>query len=112
MTADVLVAYRARRSQTAATVKSPLFPAEKFAERLKKFRDRFRDRFDALCELARFAAMNGAGLRGNFIGGQNDFVSGTRHLAPGRGQGVRSRANGYTRHRHRRLERVGRVTRR
>src|SRR6266487_1874135 len=75
----------------------PLFPAEKFTERLKEFGDRFRDRFDALRKLGRFAAMNGTGLGRNFISGQNDFVRGTRHLTSGGGQRVRSRANGYPR---------------
>ena len=55
--------------------------------------------------------MDGTGLRGHFISGQNDFVSGTRHLAPRRGYRIGRRANGYARHRHRRLERFGRVTR-
>ena len=54
-----------------------LFPAEKFSKGLKKFGDRFRNRFDALCELGRFAAMNGTGLGRNLISGQNDFVRGT-----------------------------------
>src|SRR5205823_3933139 len=77
----------------------------------KEFRDRFRNGVDTLRKLRCIAAMDGAGLSRHFISGQNDFISGTRHLAPGRGERVGSRANGYARHRHGRLERFGWVTR-
>src|SRR5437870_560880 len=87
-----------------AVAKSPLFAAEKFVERLKKFRNRFRDRFDALGQLGRVTAMNGTGLSRNFISRQNNVVSGTGHLASGRSQRVGSGTDCYPRHRHCRLE--------